>query len=261
MKMKMKTKKIAGLLAVALFLPLAAVTADIKYPTVENKSWKVGETLTYKMKYGIFKAGTAQYKVSEGPTMNGRTTVKFTSSMKSGKWFFYKIDDLMTSYSDAESLVTYKYVKKQREGDYSNDEFTTYDHATAKALRYDDDVKHEPMKFTQFAKDVLGAVYYVRTLPLSTDKTISFPVHDARRDYTMDVKIKKREKVTVPTGTYNTIVVEPHMYNAQGPLEKGQMTLWLTDDERRIPVKLKIHIGFGSVEGELISEKGTLQPE
>ncbi len=72
-------------------------------------------------------------------------------------------------------------------------------------------------------------------------------------------KVKRREKVRLTSGTYDTYLIEPSLKHLEGVFEKSKkakIQLWITKDERRIPVKLKSKIAIGSFTGELISFTG-----
>jgi hypothetical protein len=95
--------------------------------------------------------------------------------------------------------------------------------------------------------DVLSAFYYVRTVPLPTGATLSIPTHDNKKSYEMVVKVHKRERVEVPAGKFDCVLVEP-MLKSEGVFKsKGSILVWLSDDARRIPVLVKSKIPVGSV--------------
>lgn len=233
-------------------------SSKFEYPVVENSSWKQGEELTYKLTFGLFNAGTASFSVKDGGLYNSRPVYLIQSALQSAKWFFYKIDDVNTSITDKSGLFTWKYVKRQREGDYVNDENADYDHEKGVFVRNDDGNVHDSEAFEPFSRDVLNVIYYVRTLDLEVGKKFAFPVHDARRGYTMIVDVKKKEKVKVPAGSFECFLVAPQMFNKDGSLKKkGQLTLWITTDQKRIPVKFDSALKIGSITGSLTHGTGT----
>ncbi|RMH59581.1 MAG: DUF3108 domain-containing protein [Candidatus Hydrogenedentota bacterium] len=227
------------------------------YPVRTNTAWRAGEELTYELRFLFFKAGTGVFRVEDGPERNGRPTYRIVSTLKSRPGFMYGVDDRNVSIVDREGLFTYEYRKRQREGRYRNNEVTTFDHYKELAYRVDDGVKHKPMHFDRFSADVLSVIYLIRTLPIENVGRTVFPVHDGRRDYSMTLRVKRHETVRTPYGKFRCLVVKPYMVNKErGPLKKGSMELWLTDDARRIPVKIKISVGFGSIEGRLVKMTG-----
>jgi hypothetical protein len=96
-------------------------------------------------------------------------------------------------------------------------------------------------------QDVLSAFYYVRTRPLVIGSTLNIPTHDNKKSYDMEVKVHKRERIEVPAGKFDCILVEP-MLKSEGVFKsKGSILIWLTDDDRRIPVLVKSRVPVGSI--------------
>ena len=100
--------------------------------------------------------------------------------------------------------------------------------------------------------DVLGAFYFARTLEMEPGDTFHLPNHTDGKNYPLRVAVHRREEVTVPAGTFKTIVVEP-ILEAPGIFEhKGNVFVWLTDDKVKMPVMMKTKIIIGSIDATLI---------
>jgi hypothetical protein len=97
----------------------------------------------------------------------------------------------------------------------------------------------------------MSALYYVRTIPLSTDATFTFPVVSEGKTWEAVCTVLRREKMKSPMGEVNAIVIRPEM-KYQGILKKaGDSFLWLTDDDRRIPIRLEAKVRIGTVVAQL----------
>ncbi|HEU5310298.1 MAG TPA: DUF3108 domain-containing protein, partial [Candidatus Eisenbacteria bacterium] len=153
------------------------------------------------------------------------------------------VRDRAESFIDAESLYTRRFVKRLREGGYEKDIDVRFDQETRKA-RYSDG---ETFDVAAGVHDVLSAFYYVRTVPLPTGSSITIPTHDNKKSYEMLVKVHKRERVEVPAGKFDCVVVEPILKSEGVFKSKGSIHVWLTDDARRIPVLVKSKIPIGSI--------------
>lgn len=236
--------------AVALGTPSTAAAA--------GGAWAPGEKLQYSVKFGFFTAGTSVFSVDQA-TLNGKNVYKFQSTILSAPGFFYKIDDRGVSWSDPASLRSFRYDKIQKEGDEKSSNITTFDQGASNAVRTEDGKAHPAMNYNKLARDVLGAIYHVRNQEIAVGRTIRFPVHDGKRDYTMEVVISRRENIRVPAGDFNCLVVEPKLRNLDGTLKKkGHMTLWMTDDARHLPVRIKIVLPFGHLVASLTKMSGTV---
>ncbi|MEM7111763.1 MAG: DUF3108 domain-containing protein, partial [Chloroflexota bacterium] len=99
------------------------------------------------------------------------------------------------------------------------------------------------------AQDVLSALYYVRTLDLEPGTSTTFRVHADEKNVDMELKVHGRERVKTDAGTFDCLVVEPYILLDSGLYDskKGKLVMYLTDDERKMPVKFKIKVTFGSI--------------
>lgn len=247
-----------GLVALALLLDLTGIRPC---DAAARRAWAPGERLEYSVKFGIFSAGTSVFAVNPAATTGGEKTLRFSSMLHSSPNFFITIIDDATSFSEVDSLRTLRYEKTQQEGSKTTTNVTVFNHTAASAVRTEDGQAHPPIHVTPGARDVLGVIYHVRSQPLEVGKSFKIPVHDGRRDYTMEVVVPRRETISVPAGTFNCVVVEPKLWNEDGSLYKrSQMTLWMTDDARHVPVRVKMSLFFGSIVASLEKSSGVLPP-
>jgi hypothetical protein len=101
--------------------------------------------------------------------------------------------------------------------------------------------------------DLLGAFYFIRFLELKTGETLTIPVNDEAQQYRFDTYIGAREKISTSLGKFNAVRVEPQLFgNGRFFGRSGEMILWLTDDERHLPVRLMAKTSSGTVTATLI---------
>lgn len=244
---------------IALALVLSGALAAMAAPPapVANSAWATGEQLDYTVKYGFLTAGTGAFRAADGDTRQGRPTYKFNFSITSSPSFFFKLNDLATSISDRQSLYTLRYEKREQHGKENKIDVTVFNHDKGSAQRTENGKAHDPITAAKYPIDVLGLIYYVRTRPLTPGQMFKVAAHDGRRDYTVEVSVKKKETITVPAGKFTCLVVEPKLRMMDGQYsKKGQMQLWLTDDARRIPVRVTMGVAFGSITCNLTKMTG-----
>lgn len=100
--------------------------------------------------------------------------------------------------------------------------------------------------------DTLSSIYYVRSLDLVPGKSVYFDIYDTKRLWRTEVKVLRREEVTTPVGTFKTLVVKP-IPRADGAKPKtGDLTVWVTDDAQRIPVKIVTKVKVGKITATLV---------
>jgi hypothetical protein len=208
-----------------------------------------GESLRFSIEYGLIKAGSAWLEVAGMENYKGRPCYHLVSRAESNDLMskIYKVRDRIDSLIDAEGLYSYRYKKHLREGGYKKDYDALYDPGAGK-VRYADG---KTFDMEQWSKDGLAAFYFVRHLPLEVGKDVVVPHHSDQESGSIVVKVYRKESIEVPAGKFNCIVIEPVMSAGGIFKNSGNMTIWVTDDARRIPVLMKSKIPVGSIDAVL----------
>lgn len=238
------------------------LTADLaqEYPrgnfidrSVANDSWKMGEHLVYSIDYGFLNAGTATMSVIDTVTVNGGQCFHIRTTARSNRFIstFYEVKDHVDSYIDVDGLFSRRLEKHLREGKYESDRVVDFYHDRLLALNTQN--KYAVAEIPLYVQDILSVLYYIRTFPLEVNKTTVIDVYADGKVYPLEVLVQKRERIKVPAGTFNTLKVEPKLKSEGLFRQKGKLQVWLTDDERKIPVKMTSEIAIGSIGSNLES--------
>lgn len=160
----------------------------------------------------------------------------------------YPVNDIIESFLDVDSFYSLQFRKDVSEGRFREKYEMEFDQINHRAVRHGRfDVPTYPK-----AQDILSAFYYVRTLEFEPDDTIPLPFHDNGGNYPILVVVHARETVEVPAGKFSCLVVEP-IIKVEGLFQrKGRMWVWLTDDYRKMPVKMVSEIPIGKVQAVLL---------
>jgi uncharacterized protein DUF3108 len=207
--------------------------------------WKIGEYFQFSIDWNGLNGGNSLMQVQNVQRLEGRRVYRIVTKTESNSFVskFYKVRDRAETYIDAESLYSRRFLKHLREGGYKKDVDVRFDQEARKAA-YDDGSSFDvPAR----VHDVLSAFYYVRTRPLPTGATLLLPTHDNKKSYDMEVKVHKRERIQVPAGTFECVLVEPILKSEGVFKSKGSILIWLSDDARRIPVMVKSKVPVGSI--------------
>jgi len=210
-----------------------------------------GERCRFTVEYGPVKAGTATLEVLPMVQRGDRTCYHLASTAQSAPFFdsIYRVRDRIDTMVDAQRFVTYQYQKVQNEGGYHSEQKAAYDPDHSR-VRYADGAT---MTTPLHALDVLSAFYRARIEKLTPGLSIYIPHHSDRKSFYLEVHVLRKEKVEVPAGSFDCVVVEPLVRDA-GPFKnKGGLTVWLTDDARHLPVLMKSKVPVGSVDAVLQS--------
>lgn len=207
--------------------------------------WRVGEYFQFSVDWSGINAGSALMQVQNYQWVDGHKVWRVVSKTESNSFVskFYKVRDRIETAIDAESLYTRRFEKHLREGGYKQDLVVRFDQENRQAV-YEDG---PPLGVPARVQDVLSAFYYVRTVPLQDGAVLSVPAHDNRTSYDLEVKVLKREQVEVPAGKFNCVQVEPVLKSEGIFKSKGRILVWLTDDAKRIPVKVTSKVPIGSI--------------
>lgn len=212
-----------------------------------------GETLKFSIDYGILNAGGATMEVAGQRRIAGAECLDIRTEARSNAFFskFYKVWDRAQTFVDASTLLPWRFEKHQREGGYRKDVLVKFDRPEAFAhYENGDDVCIHP-----HAQDELSAFYYLRTLPLEVGQDVLIDSHADRKNYPLRVIVHGRETVEVPAGKFDCFVVEPVVREGGIFQAKGTLTIWLTADARRMPVKMRTKIVVGAVTASLTEYK------
>jgi len=182
--------------------------------------------------------------------VRGRPCYRIVSDARTNDFFskFYQVRDRYESFMDTTELYSLHYEKHVREGKFKRDEAVEFDQEAHIATYKDKTVPIPPR-----AQDVLSALYYVRTLPLEPGQDIALANHTDGKNYPLVVKVHGRERVKVDAGEFDCLVVEPILRGPGVFTQKGRLTVWLTDDDVRMPVLMKSKVVIGYVAAVLKS--------
>lgn len=165
----------------------------------------------------------------------------------------YPVEDIIESFMDVDSFYPLQFRKDVSEGKYSDKYTIEFDPKKNRAIRFNESGGHV-FDVQTYAKvqDIISGFYYVRTLEFEPGDSIPLPYHDNGGNYPIWIFVHRREKVEVPAGKFDCIVIEP-IIKAEGLFKKkGRMWIWLTDDDRKMPVKMESKIPVGSVRAILL---------
>ncbi len=231
-------------------------TSGIILPVRINKAFTKGERLVFDINYGFVTAGRAYMEIPDYEYYKDRKSYRIECRVNSLPFFstFYKVDDKYLSIVDVEGIFPWKFEQHIREGGYKRDFIAEFDHINGKAITTEGTYDIKPFVF-----DIISAFYYTRTLDLGSMKPgdrINLENFYKDTTHTLDVKFKGRQTVEVEAGEFKCVIVEPIIKEGGLFKTEGTLLIWLTDDERKIPIMVKSKILIGSVTAELAEYSG-----
>jgi hypothetical protein len=216
----------------------------------DTRPFVVGERLSYDVHFGPIKVGTGTMEVRGIDTVRGRPAYHTTFRI-SGGIPLYSVDDVFESWFATDDLSSLRFVQDQNEGSKEREhryeiypERRTYDDLT--------DEKPEQPSVADPLDDG-SFVYFVRTVPLEVGKTYEFQRYFKPDRNPVTIRVLRRERVKVPAGTFDAVVIQPVIKTKGVFSEDGHAELWISDDERRVILQMKSRLSFGSLDLYLTS--------
>jgi hypothetical protein len=228
--------------------------------SIPQSAFTAGERLVFDVGFSFITAGEAAFEVFSADSIDGRPCYRIVFTVKSVPSFswIYKVEDRYETILDAKGIFPWKFEQHVREGSYRRDFTAEFDQQNGVA-RAEGKIYPVP----PYVLDAVSAFYYVRTMDFSQSRVgQKYILHNFFRDttYQLAVKFLGRQQIPVDAGVFNTIIVEPLMQEGGLFKSNGRVLIWLTDDERKIPVKVSTKVIVGSIEAELREYRGVILP-
>lgn len=249
---------------ISIFLILIGIQFSF---TQEKSAFQDGEWFKFEMSYsGFLKAGNATLEVKES-NFKGKPVFHvvgkgWTTGVIS--WFF-KVEDRYESYFDKKTGLPYKSIRKIDEGGHTKDLEIEFDHTNNKALV--NNKKHKTKETYTTEKDVqdmVSAFYYLRnnynTETIKDGDIVSLNMFFDEENYVFRLKFLGRETIKTGFGKVKTLIFRPYVMAGRVFKEQESLTLWVSADENKIPLKIKADLRVGSLRADLESFKGLKHP-
>ena len=234
--------------------------------TIDNNAFQRGEKLDYKFYYDSFLPGYVT--VGDGTIgirednveMSGRNTMHIVGEVESRRFFrwFFKVDNYYETYVDEEAIAPWYFMRDIYEGGYERKEETIFDQYENKAY-FEDTI----INTKDYIQDVISAFYFVRTFDFSNVQPgDEYDVSMLFKDSIYDTKIKfeGREIIKTDIGEIKTLRFKPKILQDSEFQQPWPMTLWISDDENKVPVLFESRVIVGYAKLELTGYEGLIHP-
>jgi hypothetical protein len=220
-----------------------------------------GESLVLRITYAGLLAGRARVTV-DGVEHGGRPALEFVATARSEgffAWLFrFSVRDRTVAVWDPADGCSRRIEKTLREGRAVRDQKVELDPAGIAHVE-DPKIKDKRFEIEPCSLDILSALFVARVRGIPEDAPLELPVFDNGKRFRLAVKRVARETLNLPPPFGKktpVIVVEPHLVEGTGLFVKeknARLKIWLTDDTRRVPVRMQSKVAIGSVSADLES--------
>ena len=210
----------------------------------------VGERFIYNAKLGFLTLGQGSVTVARRETYRDHDSFVFEFRLAAGNQF-YRLDDKLESWTGVDDLVSRRLRKTLNENGKVRvrDELIYPDSGFVREVG-----KERTQPTVAEPLDDAAFIYWVRLLPLEVGRTYRFDRYYRKDRNPIVVKVLGREECELPGDRKATcLLLHPTIGSGNLMREKNDARLWLTDDDRRIPVRIRTKQAFGTIHLELRS--------
>lgn len=245
-----------------LLIALVFLSAQFSFAQ-KQQAFQGGEWFKFEMSYSNWiKAGNATMSVEE-TTYKGKPVFHVVGkgwTTGAIKWFF-KVKDRYESYFDRSTGLPYKSIRQIDEGGHTKDVETEFDQINRRA--YVNNKKHNTQNTFSTEKDVqdmVSAFYYLRnnynTATIKEGDVVSLNMFFDEENYNFKLKFLGRETLDTNFGKVKTLKFRPYVMAGRVFKEEESLTLWVSADDNKIPLKIKADLRVGSLQANLEAFRG-----
>ena len=254
------------LLGLAAYLVFCSAAAVAQQPKIKDLPFARGEELVYQAEFsrallrGVdvaeFRFNSTSEHIARG--VDDPIILHLTGDVVSKGLFpriaGFKFHQHIESTADAEPFTTLRTMRSEEQGKRVRQIEAVFDHEARKATwtERQPNQRTTSIDFTEPIQDVLTAIYFLRTQNLEVGKSFEVLISDSGRVYRVPVNVAERKTMDSAVGRVKAIRVEPALFGDDSLLRtRGQLSIWLTEDDRHLPVRAQLKVEIGTFDIKL----------
>lgn len=248
------------------FIIAFLVVISVSFDTQKPEAYDVGEWFKFRIHYGIVTAGYATLEVKEAVKENKKVYHAIGKGYTTGmsRWFF-KVDDTYESYFDKITNQPYQFVRKIDEGGYTKNQEGFFNQDKNSVLVKDYKKKTEKtFAVTENVQDILSTFYFLRNHPdintLKVGESIVVDMFFDDETFKFKLKYIGKEDLSTKFGTVPSMIFRPLVQSGRVFKEEESLTVWISDDDNKLPLRIKASLAVGSLKADLDGFKGLKNP-
>jgi hypothetical protein len=254
--------KKALLLLILLLTVSSFGTYDQTPPEENNMVFQDGEWFKFRIHYGIFNASYAELEIKKKRLKGNKVYhIKGKGESTGLLDLFFKVDDKYETYIDRDVVKPYRFIRKINEGGHIKDIQIDFDHDAGTALVHNKKYNtKETLEIKPQTQDMVSAFYHLRNTVDVKDLTpgdeFLLPMFFDNENYDFKLKFLGYENVKTKFGKVRACKFRPFVQSGRVFEEEEALTVWISADENKIPLKIKADILVGSITADLDAFKG-----
>ncbi|HEY0046632.1 MAG TPA: DUF3108 domain-containing protein [Flavobacterium sp.] len=247
-----------------LFIILFITSTSLS--TQSKKAFDVGEWFKFRIHYGVVNAGYATLEVKEAVRNNKKVFHAIGKGWTTGmSRFFFKVEDNYESFFDKVTGNPYQFIRKIDEGGYTKNQEGFFNQATDQILVKDYKKKLErTFAIPNNTQDIVSSFYYLRNHPsvdkLKVGESIAIDMFFDDETTKFRLKFMGRENLSTKYGVIPSLIFRPLVQSGRVFKEEESLTVWISADDNKIPLRIKASLAVGSLKADLDGFKGLKYP-
>ena len=232
----------------------------------QDEAFTTGEWIKLRIHYGLVNAGYATLEVKDAVRDNKKVHHVVGKGYTVGMAkFFFKVEDDYQSFFDKETNKPYQFLRKIDEGGYTKHQegFFNQDSNLVTVKDYKNNTQ-KTFPVSENIQDIVSSFYYLRNHPqinkLKVGESIAIDMFFDDESTKFKLKFIGREDIKSKFGKVSCMVFKPLVQAGRVFKENESVTVWISDDDNKIPVRLKANLAVGSLKADLDAFKGLANP-
>ncbi len=238
----------------------------VSFNSQKPEAYDSGEWFKFRIHYGFINAGYATLEVQEAVKNNKKVYHAIGKGYTVGmSRLFFKVDDNYESYFDKVTNKPYQFVRKIDEGGYTKNQegFFNQDANKVQIKDYKNNTD-KTFSVSENVQDIISTFYFLRNHPnidkLKVGESIVVDMFFDDETFKFKLKFIGRENIKTKFGTAPTMIFRPIVQSGRVFKEEESLTVWISDDENKIPLRIKASLAVGSIKADLEGFKGLKNP-
>lgn len=239
--------------------------SQIENPEVSPNAYDIGEWFKFRIHYGLVTAGYATLEVTQDEAKSDAYHIKGFGETVGLSRLFFKVEDYYETKVDKKTALPYQFIRKIDEGGHTKNKVIDFDQTARVAYVHDKkrNKEHE-IETPGDVQDMVSTFYYLRnavdTANLNVGDETEVTMFFDEENYPFKLRFLGREQIKTKFGKVNTLMFRPLVLAGRVFKEQESLTVWVSDDDNKIPLRIKASLAVGSIKADLDAYKGLTHP-
>ncbi len=245
--------------------PVVLANAEDIRPFISDSAFDVGEWFKFRIHYGVVTAGYATLEVTQDQANDNAYHIKGFGETTGFSRIFFKVEDYYETKIDKTTALPYQFIRKIDEGGHTKNKIVDFDQTARIAYVHDKkrNKEHE-IKTPGDVQDMVSAFYYLRnavdTSNLKKGDETEVTMFFDEKNYPFKLRYLGKERIRTKFGKVDALMFRPLVLAGRVFKEQESLTVWVSDDDNKIPLRIKASLAVGSIKADLDAYKGLKHP-